>query len=421
VLKKTLEMASFAELSRDEYLRLQTEAFDAELAKREAQRASFADYANRIALSTRRREFASLPPDTDYASVFSQLPEHEQQELTVLHRRYSSDIDSLILSPNADASTLGGHLLIMNPEARIQLHDAVGSESPFGCTILVPITSDNPISNSEEFSRQFAAIIESLPTDGPTYAEHYSSASGSPYDSQSWRTFFPSHNASIGIYHRDDHYFLIGTAHAGHRILPEIEAMLAESGMTASRFVQDHRVRWMADMAKRNLQRALYFVASKFGWTCSYHEDLNAFVPMHHARPRCAVPHIITRFNVPRLSDCKQHALFYRDCADAKDTPVMLVQSDPEVGYGELRRISHPDYHLYHMGPIKTTHKLIKLLTQKMQRKFSRRRCSHGGAPVTSLRFQPLAEADYGHLKDVMGVDSRISSMYDTVLVYYRE
>lgn len=269
------------------------------------------------------------------------LPEAGYLHVEALRRAYP-DMERLVLAPNVSSySSLGGHVLVFNPTQPLsQLAHVVNVKSPFGVTMAVGLR-DAKYTSARDFRERYgsklAECIGDLAKEGPSMETHWTP--DSPEDAQRWQAFFPARRTHVGVYADEDNkMYLVMRSHAGENVLSGVRAVLAEADMTAGRFVEDSRIKWMQDLAYRNVARVLHTVAKTLGFdTPSTHDYKSYSGPERRLRYRAVVPDIVSRHDTQRMTKMwgEPRAVFFRDVIDGSQGrgDAVLVRGDVSTGY----------------------------------------------------------------------------------------
>ena len=267
------------------------------------------------------------------------LPERAYVHLQALFSSHPT-FSRLELSRDvASFSTLGGHVLFLSPTEKIsQLAHVVNTKSPFACTVAVKLR-DFSYKSAREFrdiySSDLLRLIQSLPNAGPTLEEHWDR--NSAQDAARWNAFMPTKRAHIGFYATPDNkVYLLMRSHSGSGVLSGVNAIVSEPDMTAEKFVNDPRVKWMQGISRRNALRVMFHVANKLGFKVPYTYDHQTFTDNSRLIAyREVIPDIVAIHDTQRMSRrYGEHVVFFRDAIDgSQGTCPILVHSDITKGY----------------------------------------------------------------------------------------
>jgi len=272
-------------------------------------------------------------------AMIAHTSEENVLHFEALRARYPK-LEKLVLSPDAAHTSIGGHVLVFSPEETLQLAHAVNSKSPFGLTMAIRVKNMTYTTGKELRARvadKTYEYISTLDTEGPRLSTHW--RAGSAEDAARWPVFFPAKRAHVGIYHTPSkEVYMIIRTHAGANAVADVKEVLKEPDMTASKFVEEPRIKWLHHMAYRNAARVLHGLANALGFKTDQQYD-----PDSHSGDAgwrkyiMSKPAIAFYHNTQRVTHTMGQArpIFFRDVVDATSCEggEALVHSDITMGY----------------------------------------------------------------------------------------
>jgi len=277
------------------------------------------------------------------------LPERAYMHLQALFSSHPT-FGRLELSRDlASFTTLGGHVLFLSPSEKItQLAHVVNTKSPFACTVAVQLR-DFGYTSAREFRDTYGGnlmkLVQSLPNVGPTLEEHWNPNGAE--DAARWSAFMPTKRSHIGFYAtQDNKVYLLMRTHSGSAILSGVQSVIGEPDMTAEKFVEDPRVKWMHGIALRNAVRVMFHIISKLQLNVPTTHDYQTFTDNSRLTAyRTVIPDIVVIHDTHRLSRrYGEHAVFFRDAIDgSQGIGPVLVHSDITKGYIMMNPLSDAD------------------------------------------------------------------------------
>lgn len=271
-------------------------------------------------------------------SMSSVMSDDNVLYLEALRTRYPK-LEKLILSPDASHSGIGGHVMVFGPDEVLQLAHAVNSKSPFGLTMAVRVNNMTYTTGKDlraRVSDKTYEYISGLANEGPTLRTHWSA--GSVEDAARWPVFFPARRAHVGIYHTPSkEVYMIVRTHAGASAVADVKEVLKEPGMTAAKFVQEPRIRWIQQVAYRNAARMLHGLAEALGFKTDQQYDPDSHSGEEGWRKYMMVkPALAFYHNTQRFTHVmgQERPIFFRDVVDAASSVGgVLIHSDVTAGY----------------------------------------------------------------------------------------
>lgn len=327
-------MAATTQLSeRDLFLQRAEQEFlqKQELERREQQKRR--EFASKVLVSPRYPSLAPAHNAGKYEEIADSLRSGEIEGLVPLRNDYGQGMSSLVFSPNIPKKGLGGFVLELDPQARVNISNLMDQRAPFRHTMIVHLhPGENDLSQIDDpekmatMREQVHEYLSSLPSDGPSVNTHFSISS--PYrDLHEWPIFFPRQKSKIGYYKNGGNHFIIATVHAGKTAMKDLLHICKEELITAHSFVCDKRVQWLKNMAARNCARLIHAVASLIGFLVPCKKDYRAWCEPHIELPSLATPYLeITSNTVGMSRGLRETPLFFCKTADAIHAKSLIVQ-----------------------------------------------------------------------------------------------
>lgn len=278
--------------------------------------------------------------------LWNSLDKVDQEHLIHFQETYDQKLIRAVLSNNSDKrhNTLGGHVLVVSPDAKVLHHHTNLSSQPFQYTMLahVPIEQNAKL-NDRKFKDSTGTVVSSVRKledvkNAPSIAAHFDSETSS--EKASWKPGCYGDDSRISYLYTkipktgEKRYFVMASSNAGPIIASELDSILRYEQPTAAQFATDPRVLWANEASRRNTQYLLSHAAKMVGVELASVKDTAAHVPMYHDTPKMAVPDVVVASNTVNYKDWRgkvgKAVAFYNNCADGDQGSLStLILSDP--------------------------------------------------------------------------------------------
>jgi hypothetical protein len=339
-------------------------------------------FMDKVIITLRYPETREQVIKSNIVEAFKRLSTEEKERLIHIAEVHdANEIKRIVLCPSKGDKTgnqLAGFLVALDNKTILKdISIIVNPHAPFMLTAAVPVSSDQellgkPIKELRVmFKQTLLNAVKDLPSEGPSIQDIYSNDSEA--DAAQWPTFFPSKNASIGLYRDKGSLLLIGTSHAGEQAFSDLQKIAIESGaMDAETFVHNEKVAKIKHMARRNLMRLLHMVASTLKFQYNHEIDQHAHIPRFHRPTRMAVP-MFLNCNGNYRQTAHNETVFFQDCID---------NGASLGGIALIRGAHHDGYTMVKQSPsfVTASSMLLPMSTSKV--------------PLTHLKCLPEHESD---------------------------
>jgi len=243
---------------------------------------------------------------TEILKGISKVDENALERLRSVYGETTEQLESIILGPNSSRSGLGGFVLTFPNETIVRAEDAIHMTAPFGVVMFLKVNLKQDFTRDYREHLKSAAqkVIERLVTvQPPSVDEHFDPLN--PFqDKAAWKTFLPLSSAHVGLYQDDREHggdvYLSVSSNAGYRVANDLSALIHSQRYSARHIARLNVIRWAKDLSKRNAKRILYLLVQELGIEVNdddIREDINAFVPKYHIRPRMLEPDHMMVYN----------------------------------------------------------------------------------------------------------------------------
>ncbi len=290
---------------REALLKKAAEEFDrraAETKQEEERKEKF--YA--IVVSVARRNEEGIPVEKSEKQYAEDHLDEKAREALELH----AAAKNIVLSPNGNASKLGGHRVLYPASATKEDLDAemlVSDKHPLG--VIAAFDFDLSIGKSNKAAKLLADKLRETLTSLKTHFKDvapqesaYLPNDESSDDGARWSTFLPK-RSSIGVYRKLDKLSIIIKTNASIQALAVVGELLEEDGMTLGKLVKDPRYIRLEELVVRNVRRVAYEVAVKLlGYEeVPFEDDSKSCIQDNHCYYPLAMPSFLVHTNCFRM------------------------------------------------------------------------------------------------------------------------